>query len=214
MSVEGGAMIPLGDIVEAAEALRVLADRRDDDARWEEMATPTLWTAGHTLEHIVDALVFYAGQVARRADKRLPVMRDGRTAPPSEHLDNVFTAAALLTGQLRDLGEGRAWHPSGLADAAGWAGMAVTEILVHGSDVARALQIELVLPSEVCRRAIARVFPWVDGTMAPPDELLLAVTGRGTCSGIPSDPHWWWQSAPLAEWDGKPRRRDVSTGWR
>ena len=74
--------------------------------------------------HVVDALLFYAGQVARRADRRLPVLRDGRAAPPSEQLDNVLTAAHLLTGQLRDLGTERAWHPSGSADAAGWAGMA------------------------------------------------------------------------------------------
>ena len=32
--------------------------------------------------------------------------------------------------------------------------------------------------------------------------------------GIPSDPGWWWQSAPLAEWDGKPRRRTSPPRWR
>jgi hypothetical protein len=32
---------------------------------------------------------------------------------------------------------GRAWHPSGKADASGWAGLAVAELLVHGHDVAR-----------------------------------------------------------------------------
>jgi len=61
--------------------------------------------------HVVDALLFYAGQVARRAGRRLPVLRDGRAAPPSEQLDNVLTAAHLLTGQLRDLGTERAWAP-------------------------------------------------------------------------------------------------------
>jgi len=77
-------------------------------------------------------VLFYAGQVARRADRRLPVLRNGRAALPSEQVDNVLTAAHLLSAQLRDIGTGRAWHPSGLADATGWAGVAVTEILVHG----------------------------------------------------------------------------------
>ena len=206
--------VELEDIVLAAEALLPLAARDDQDPAWETVAAPTRWTAARSVEHIVDALVFYAGQVARRADRRLPVLRDGRPAPPSEQLDNVLTAAHLLTGQLRDLGTGRAWHPSGSADAAGWAGTAVTELLVHGTDAARAVGVELTLPDGACARTLARVFPWVDPGLGPPGELLLAVTGRARVQGVPEDPDWWWQSAPLAEWDGRPRRRDAPPGWR
>jgi hypothetical protein len=115
---------------------------------------------------------------------------------------------------LPDLGPNRAWHPSGLADTSGWAGMAVTELLVHGHDVARALNVDLSLPEQVCRRTLARVFPWVSLNLGTPDALLLAVTGRATVQGIPNDPDWWWQSAPLAEWDGKPRRRTAPPRWR
>jgi len=39
------------------------------------------------------------------------------------------------------------------------------------------------------------------------DQLLLATTGRVHLDGLACDPHWWWQSAPLSEWDGQPRRR-------
>lgn len=92
--------------------------------------------------------------------------------------------------------------------------MAVTELLVHGTDVARAVQLPLVLPVDVCTRTLARVFPWIDRSLAPPADLLLAVTGRARVSGVPDDPGWWWQSAPLEEWDGHPRRRDVQPGWR
>lgn len=189
-------MVELEDVVAAADALLALAGRSDDDQRWQAAAVPTSWTAVRTLEHVADALVFYAGQVARRADQRLPVLRDGRPAPPSEQLDNVLTAAHLLTGQLRDLGSGRAWHPSGSADAAGWAGMAITELLVHGTDAAHAVGVELARPPEVCARTLARVFPWIDPALAPPAELLLAVTGRSRTAGVPQDPDWWWQSAP------------------
>ncbi len=207
-------MLTPGDVVTAAATLGPLGRTPDGSPLWDRPAAPTGWTAARTLGHVADALVFYAGQVARRADRRLPPLRDGRAAPPGGQLEDVTTAAHLLAGQLRDLGTGRAWHPSGLADASGWAGMAVTELLVHGSDVARALDLPLALPHDVCARTVARVFPWIDPGDAPPPEVLLAVTGRTSLPGIPRDPDWWWQSGPLAEWDGRPRRRTVPPAWR
>lgn len=91
--------------------------------------------------------------------------------------------------------------------------MAVTELLVHGHDVARALEVELSLPEQVCRRTLTRVFPWVPLELGTPGVLLLAVAGRVTVHGIPNDPEWWWQSAPVAEWDGKPRQRTSPPRW-
>jgi hypothetical protein len=195
------------DVTTAAITLAALSAVGDADPRWSRQAAPTTWTAARTVAHIADALLYYA-------DHRLPVLRDGRAAPPSEQLDNAVTAAYVLAGLLRDLGPARAWHPSGLADADGWAGMAVTELLVHGHDVARALEFELPLPEQVCRRTLARVFPWVSLDLGTPEVLLLAVTGRATVHDIPSDPEWWWQSAPVAEWDGEPRRRTSPPRWR
>lgn len=202
------------DVLAAAAALAPLTGVADHDARWLEIAKPTTWTAARTAEHIVDALTFYSGQVARRAEDRLAVLRDGRIAPPSGQLDNAVTAAHILAGLLRDLGTGRAWHPSGLADAGGWAGMAVTELLVHGHDIAVALDVDLPLPPDPCARTLARVFPWVPADRAAPEALLLAVTGRRPLDGVVHDPEWWWQSAPLTEWDGRPRRRTSLPGWR
>ncbi|HYO35751.1 MAG TPA: maleylpyruvate isomerase N-terminal domain-containing protein [Geodermatophilus sp.] len=210
----GGDVVAPGDVLKAAGALEALGQAPDGSPRWDTPAAPTTWTAARTLGHIADALVFYAGQVACRADRRLPALRDGRDAPPGEQLADVGTAAHVLAGQLRDLGDGRAWHPSGLADATGWAGMAVTELLVHGHDAARALHVPLSLPPDVCARTLARVFPWVGAEDAPPPARLLAVTGRADLPGVPHDPDWWWQSAPLAEWDGRPRRRTAPPAWR
>lgn len=209
-----GAVPVPGDVVAAAAALAPLAGIPDDDARWSAVAAPTTWTAARTVAHIGDALLFYAGQVARRADARLPVLREGRPGPPSELLDTATGAAHVLAAVLRDLGTARAWHPSGSADAAGWAGMAVTELLVHGHDTARAVGVPLALPAEVCRRTVTRVFPWIDPGLGAPADLLLAVTGRRDVPGVPQDPDWWWQSAPLEEWDGLPRRRTTPPGWR
>lgn len=202
------------DVTAAAAALAPLTAAVDDHPRWLETATPTTWTAAQTAQHLSDALLFYSGQVARRATHRLPVLRDGRAAPPSEQLDNAVTAAHVLAELLRGLGSARAWHPSGFADASGWAGIAVTELLVHGSDIAGALDIELPLPGQLSARTLARVFPWVALELAAPDVLLLAATGRTVVTGVPSDPDWWWQSAPLAEWDGRPRRRTSPPAWR
>lgn len=201
------------DVTTAAVALSTLIAVADDAAEWSTIAAPTQWTATRTIEHVSDALLFYAGQIASRARKPLPVLRDGRPAPASEQLDNASTAAYIVEALLRDLGSGRAWHPSGLADASGWVGMAVTEILVHGHDVATAVGVEMPLPRQVCARTLARVFPWVATTEAEPDQLLLAVTGRIQAPGVIADPQWWWQSAPLAEWDGLPRRRSRPPGW-
>ena len=205
-------MLRADDVVRAAAALGPLGAVDDADRAWSERTTAG-WTAGRTVEHLGDALLYYAGQVARRATDRLPPLRDGRAGPPSEQLELVRTAAYLFAGQLRDLGDGRAWHPSGLADAEGWTGMAVTELLVHGWDAAGLLGVSLELPGELCARTMARTFPWVDLGLAPSDQLLLAVTGRIEVVGVPSDPEWWWQSAPLTEWDGRPRRRTVPPAW-
>ncbi|ORI19861.1 hypothetical protein BJD99_00810 [Rhodococcus sp. 1163] len=201
------------DVVHAAQALHALTAIPDISMQWSNTADPTQWTALHTIEHISDALLFYSGQVARRAQVRLPVLRDGREARASEHLDNVLSTAHVLAALLRDLGDQRAFHPSGTADAAGWAGMAVTEILVHGTDAARAVGMLLDFPENGCARTVSRVFPWIDTTLGSPPELLLAVTGRTVVAGVHSDPDWWWQSAQLTEWNGLPARRDVKPGW-
>ncbi|WP_432545333.1 hypothetical protein [Kineococcus sp. SYSU DK004] len=201
------------DVIAAVDALAPLQARPDEDPAWSCTAEPTSWTAVRTVEHIADALVFYAAQVARRADRALPVLRDGRSGPASVQLDNVSSAAHLLAAALRTLGAERAWHPSGSADASGWAGMAVTELLVHGRDAAEALDLDLDPPAGLCTRVLTRVFPWVDQRLGPPWDLLLAVTGRAWVAGVPHDPQWWWQSAPLQEWDGRPRRRDSAPRW-
>lgn len=202
------------DIFTAVDCLAPLRRCSDDDPRWQLLASPTSWSAARAVDHVADALTFYAGQIARRADRQLPVLRDGHTtATPSERLDNVVTAASLLSIAIRDLGPGRAWHPSGNADAAGWTAMAVTELLVHGTDAGHAIDVVLDLPENVCRRTVHRVFPWIEISTEPPSQVLLAITGRSQVPGVPSDPDWWWQSSPLGQWDGRPRRRDRRPNW-
>src|ERR1700743_3374562 len=129
----------LADVMETVAALGPLATVADDDPRWTAVAAPTDGASARTIEHIADSLLFYSRQVARRATRGYGVIRSGRPAKPSGHLRDVETAAAIFTAVIRDLGDERALHPSGNADAAGWIGMAVTEILVHGYDASLAL---------------------------------------------------------------------------
>lgn len=71
-------VVEFEDVVAAAEALLPLGDQAGGDPVWQRVAAPTSWTAAHAVEHVADALVRYAGQVARRAGRRLPMLRDGR----------------------------------------------------------------------------------------------------------------------------------------
>lgn len=64
----------------------------------------------------------------------------------------------------------------------------------------------------VCARTVTRVFLWIDPTMAHASESFLS-SRADLRRAIHSDPNWWWQSAPLTEWDGLPARRDVKSGW-
>lgn len=187
------------------------------EVSWDRRAEPTRWSARSVLDHIGDALTYYAGLVARRAAGPLPPLRSGKpSASPDELLEDVRTGAAVLSGLLAADPGLRAWHPSGLADVSGWVGMACTEIGVHGVDVSAALGLAWTPPAELADRICARVFPWVgldgldglDGT-----QVLLGVTGRREVHAVTSDPDWWWQSAPLSEWDGQPRYRTAAPRW-
>ena len=56
-----GRMVELEDVVVAANALLPLSSKGDDEQGWSAVAAPTSWTAARTVEHVVVALLFYAG---------------------------------------------------------------------------------------------------------------------------------------------------------
>lgn len=174
------------------------------------------WSPRRTLDHVVDALVLYAGYVATRATDRMKPLRNGDAdATPSELVDAVRAASTVLSRLLDAMPDGdRAFHPSGRADRTGWIGMACTELLVHGHDIAAATAITFDPPDDRLAHAVVdRVLPW-----APLDTSgwarLLWATGRASLGPLPpSAADWWWQSAPLVEWNGEPRRRDAPPQW-
>jgi hypothetical protein len=178
---------------------------------WDEPVAG--WTRRRTLDHLVDTLELYAAYVGTRARGRLDPPRDGDPeASPAALLAALAASAARLVDLLSGMTDGeRAWHPSGAADCAGWVGMACTELLVHTRDaVGPGAEDAEVAP--LAAAVVARVLPW-----APDGDgwaRLLQATGRAPLGGRPpAGPDWWWQSAPLAEWDGTPRRRTAPPQW-
>ena len=172
------------------------------------------WTPRRTLDHLVDTLELYAAAVGTRATARLDPPRDGDPrASRADLLDQLARSAERLALVLAALGEDeRAFHPSGRADRTGWLGMAGTELLVHTRDACGPGPDDAAL-EPLAAAVVDRVLPW-----APPGDgwaRLLQATGRAPLGGVPpADAGWWWQSAPLAEWDGAPRRRTSPPQWR
>ncbi len=172
------------------------------------------WPARRVLDHLVDALLLYAGAVARRCTEPAVALRNGDPGATPDELRAAVAGAAAVLGRLVDaMGpDERAAHPSGLADATGWAAMACTELLVHGHDLAVAVGAGAPAPDDLAGRVVDRALPWAPE--APGMARLLWATGRSTLDGRPpAGPDWWWQSAPLATWDGRPRRRSAPPRW-
>jgi hypothetical protein len=80
--------------------------------------------------------------------------------------------------------------------------MGCAEILLHTDDIVRGIGDPFQAPEALCRRVVARLFPWaptdVDGWSA-----LKWASGRLTLSGRdPAPTDWAWHASPVSEWDG------------
>ncbi|MGY1807810.1 DinB family protein [Blastococcus sp. SYSU D00669] len=172
------------------------------------------WTARRTLDHLVDTMELYAAHVGTRATGRLAPPRDGDPGAGRAELTAQLALSAEELARLLDgMGDGeRAFHPSGRADRTGWVGMACTELLVHTREACGPDPADAAL-EPLAAAVVDRVLPWT-----PPGDgwaRLLQATGRAPLGDVPpADADWWWQSAPLAEWDGAPRRRTSPPQWR
>jgi hypothetical protein len=183
---------------------------------WETRAGSLDWSCRRTIDHVVDALSLYTAHLAMRARERLPRVRSGNPElTPAELLHAVAIAAAILADVVRAAPpDARGWHPAGLADGSGFVGMACTELLVHAADVAEGLGQPFASPPDLAARVLARLFPWA------PAEGDAWATLRWACGRAALDdrerlaPDWYWQCAPLAEWDGTIRKRTAPPGRR
>jgi hypothetical protein len=175
-------------------------------ADWEQLAGDLEWTAAATLEHIIEGLVFYARDLATPViepaaeELRLVCAPDTSPAAPLDGLQ--LAAAVVAAGVAAAPDEVRAFHPSGAADASGFAAMACDEILIHSDDIARGLGTPFEPPRDVCERVLGRLFPWAPRTRDAWQRLRWA-NGRAPLDDLPRlPPDWEWHCAPLDEWDG------------
>ena len=171
------------------------------DRDWSAATGTGDLNAYRTAEHLGDCLTSYAAQLtARHTDDW--VRFEAALLPETTNaqaLEFVVAGAGMLAATVHRLGPGtRGWHPWGVADPEGFAGMGIVEILVHGEDMARGLGVTLDPPADVCARVLARMFPDVS-VVAEPWTTLLWATDRVELPGLPNRAGWRWRGAPAGE---------------
>ncbi|MEV6492848.1 maleylpyruvate isomerase N-terminal domain-containing protein [Actinoplanes sp. NPDC051633] len=193
-----------GDLPSALNALSgALGPAVDRD--WSARADTLGWDCWHTAEHIGDVLLSYAAQVVARPTTRyVRFLASADTdATAAEVLEFALTGGGILDAAVRAAPPTlRAYHPTGMADAEGFAAMGCVEALVHGYDIAQGLGVDLTAPPGVCARVLARLFPDTPDTLADRDSwsTLLWVTGRVDLPGRPRrSEEWQWHGAPLGD---------------
>ena len=177
---------------------------------WSVAAGTLDWDCRQTIDHMVSGSVFYSGQVSNLATARLPVIRRGDAESSVEELvATVGNVGHILASVLRAAPrDGRFFHPAGMADVSGYVGMACVEAMVHTFDITQGLGVEFQPPGELCDRMLGRLFPWIEDTGPDPWATLCWTTGRISLPGRDDvEPDWYWQCAPLAEWDGTVKKR-------
>jgi hypothetical protein len=202
------------DVTAAASWLHSVASTLPMEG-WDATPDDSNWSRRRTLDHTVDAMLLYSAYVATRARKRLTPPRNGDPGASPKALSEVLvSAAAILVRLLDGMTDGeRAYHPSGLADRTGWIGMACTELLVHGHDLTIGVGVERSGPAVLADAVVNRVLPWIPAEGDGWARLLWATGRRSLGRHPPAGDDWWWQSAPLIEWDGQPRRRNAPPQW-
>ncbi|TCO60948.1 hypothetical protein [Actinocrispum wychmicini] len=184
-------------ISSVASTLRPATDRD-----WSSVVGTGDWDCWHTAEHIGDCLLSYAAQlVALPAERYVRFLATAdKDATPAEVLEFAVTGGGILSATVRTAAPfARAYHPTGIADPAGFAGMGCVETLVHGEDIARGLGLALDPPRDLCARVLARMFPQAAADLTDTDSwtAMLWATNRTQLTGRPQQTGWRWRGSPL-----------------
>jgi hypothetical protein len=193
------AATPWADLLTAAadDCLAVLRKGADQD--WSRPAQGLDWTCRQTLDHLALGLVGYAGLLIAQPDDRYITLFASLDpeAPIPGCLDGLGIAASLLTSTVRGTAPHvRAWHPWGHSDAAGFAAMGITELIVHTYDLTRALGLPWAPPGDLSSAVLARLFPDAPSGHGPTDTLLWC-TGRIELPGRARRGEWQWDGTVL-----------------
>jgi hypothetical protein len=205
------------DLLAAAALCRAtLAPALDlgEDA-WSAKAGELDWSCRRALDHIPDALLFFAGHLALRAEHRLPSVRNGDPErSPAELLAVLEASAAIVARLIAGMGpEERAFHPAGMADRTGYLAIACEEVTMHTHDLAQGLGLPYAPPADLAAKIVARLFPWAPNEVSAWEALQWS-TGHIALPNHPrQDENWWWWCEPLAEWNGAIKRRTSPPNW-
>ena len=113
------------------------------DRDWSVRAGTLEWDCWHTAEHIGDCLLSYAWQLAVQPTGRYvrAVASAEKGASPAEVLEFAVTGGRVLASMVRtSRPHVRAYHPAGMTDPEGFAGMGCNEALhalLGGVELAR-----------------------------------------------------------------------------
>lgn len=197
-------MVTAADVVATRDrVLEFLRPLRGRD--WRASVPDLEWNCEETLRHAINTQLWYAAHLASRATRRLAVWRGVETGLDVDGLiDNLEANTSILAAVIRDAPLGaRSWHNSGMTDPCGYSAMACSELLIHTWDIGRGLDVQFVLPGDLCGRVVPRLFPMWLPIDASPEDALLWCNGRIALPGRPRlGPDWGWWSRPLEEWDG------------
>ncbi|SRR6266511_811425 len=176
-------------------------------ADWSVTAPDLEWSCRDTLEHTIDGILWYAGNLAMLATRRPEVVRDGDPNAPTERLLKALVSSDHILARVAEATPpgGRGYHRMGMPDATGFLAMGCDETLVHTGDICAGLGVRFDPPGDICARVVARLFPWAP-EHDDPWERLLWCNGRIALPGHERlGPEWGWWCAPLEEWDGVAR---------
>lgn len=139
-------------------------------------------------------LFSYAAQLAAAApDAYVKLLLTAEeNAGPADLVEGIRAASGILAATVRAADPtARAYHPSGMADASGFAAMGIAELLLHGDDIAVALGAGIRPDDGLCRAVLTRIFTDVEVTDDAWATLLWA-TGRADLPGREHITEWRW----------------------
>jgi hypothetical protein len=163
-----------------------------------EAAVPVMgMSVAAVAQHLVSCLAWYAHDLAAGADEVSPADLVARPEAPLATAVSSVGAWGEVLGRTVDAAEptDRGWHSHGIADPAGFAAIGCAEMLIHGTDVADALELSWSPPADVAAAVLARLFPQVTDVPDPMAGLLWA-TGRVDLPGRSSRTGWTYAMTP------------------
>ena len=146
--------------------------------------------------HIATCLQWYAHDlVAGNTESPGPMPSWPDEASPADLVRELGVSAEVLARVVALAGpDDRAWHPWGVADAAGMAGIGIAEIVLHTDDVASALGLPWSPPAGPVAATLVRLFPDAPADGDPWPALRWA-SGRGDLPGRERVTEWRYAMA-------------------